>query len=240
MKRGDQYNFSQQTFSASSRTSSTLNLKVWTVDDQGNFIKTYPFHPPRRHRAYSSSNLNQEQKRQLYAEIEKDVKEKYFNCSSSMDQLAAVPFKPLSRKRNASVSGSEYTTSCSLPPQSVPGQPSTSMRSSLTPVRSSFNPLPGTSAVTLSHNYQHQSRSRSRSTVTPIRSVTAKILHKLGDSLESKNTSSSKKKRTEDVMFDQVLTQLQQMSSQQQYLQAQVVWQQQQFKEAMGQWSQSL
>lgn len=222
MKRGDQYNFSQQTFSASSRTSSTLNLKVWTVDDEGNFIKTYPYHPPRRHRAYSSSNLNQEQKRQLYAEIEKDVKEKYFKCSSSMDQLAA-PFKPLARKRN-SVSGSEYTQSCSLPPP-----PTTSVRSSITPVRSAGG---APASVTLPHYQQSSSSSRSRSSVTPIRSVTAKILHKLGDQFESR--SSSKKQKVQDVMFDQVLTQLQQMSSQQQYLQAQVVWQQQQFKEAMG------
>jgi hypothetical protein len=204
---------------------------VWTVDDEGNFIKTYPFHPPRRHRAQSSANLNQEQKRLLYAEIEKDVKEKYFNCSSSMDQLAA-PFKPLARKRN-SISGSEYTQSrSSLPPAVVSGRG----RSSITPMRSSLNPIPGSGAAAqtlLPYSPAYQARKRSHS-VTPIRSVTAKILHKLGDTIESKTGSSSGKKKGQDLMFDQVLMQLQQMSSQQEYLQTQVVMQQQQFKEAMG------
>jgi len=62
---------------------SNLNLKVWTTDDEGNFTKFYPRHNEKRR---SSANLNQEERKQLYQEIESHVQEKYFNRCSSIEQ----------------------------------------------------------------------------------------------------------------------------------------------------------
>lgn len=273
-----------QHMTTGSRTSSSLNLKVWTVDDEGNFIKTYPFHPPRQHavkrrqRAHSvSAHLDHEAEEKVrqaagwYAEIEKDVREKYFASSSrsshrlmaaahghhqqastglttasSMDHLV-TPFKPLSNRRRNTVSDSQEgvsqrimsRSSTTLPPPPLPPPPFaasgyTSTRSSMTPMHGSFAHLPSSSSgqsTSLSRNQRSQS-------LAPIRSVTAKILHKLGDTVDKSSKRSKNKDITphpeHELAFDQVLSQLQHMSSQQQYLQAQVVWQQQRFKEAMG------
>ena len=66
---------------------SNLNAKVFKTDDQGNFVKHY-LHHHRQRSLTSCTNLNQEERMQLYQEIQKDVQEKYFGRrSASVDDF---------------------------------------------------------------------------------------------------------------------------------------------------------
>lgn len=174
-----------------SSTGSTLNLKVWKQDEEGNFTKYYPNH----HRRNSMVTLDQNERMKRYAEIQREVQEKYFNRSSSVDCLQTTTTIAASQIRQFN----PFTSN--LQHHQRPG--------SVTPYEVSNYPLRGPSA-------------------SPIRSVTAKILSTF-------DVARPKRGPSKEQLFQTMMTQqqqLQHLTSQQQYLQAQILWQQKQLREA--------